>query len=150
MKIIKRIFYLVALLCFILCSSSCNVVSKIKPGDFGEYSDRLFATIIGKDELTIHYLFKNKDALGITDTTLSLPTPGSSSALGKLIINLYFGPMANYNYDELNFDQKMTYNVILNLLDRINEKKGDMVYLDNNYLGSYLGYQDKPYHLSFH
>ncbi len=141
MKIIKRFCCLIALLFFILCSSSCNVVSKIKPGDFGEYTDRLFATIIGNDELTIHYLFKDKEALGIKETSLSLPTPGSSSALGRLIINLYFGPMANYNYDELDFDQKMTYNVILNLLDRINEKVGDMVYLDNNYLGSYLGYQ---------
>ena len=83
MKIFKRIFYTIALLFFIVCSSSCNVVSKIKPGDFGDYTDRLFRTIIGNDELTIHYLFKNKEALGITETSLSLPTPGSSSALGR-------------------------------------------------------------------
>ena len=143
MKIFKKVFVILSLLLCANLISSCdtNIVSRIDPGDFNEYSSRLFGTIIGDDELTIHYLFKDKEALGITETSLSLPTPGASSALGKLIINLYFGPMANYNYDELNFDEKMTYNVILDLLDRINNKVGDMVYLDNNYLGSYLGYQ---------
>ena len=49
--------------------------------------------------------------------------------------------MANYKYEELNFDQKMTFNVIIDLLERINSKTTEMSYLDNNYLGSYLGYQ---------
>lgn len=141
MKLIKKIFLFFMLLITINLSSSCNIVEKINPGDFDEYSARLFHTLIGKDELTIHYLFNNKEALGITETNLSLPTPGSTSALGKLIINLYFGPMKNYDYDTLTFDQKMTYNVIVDLLDKINEKTYEMSYLDNNYLGSYLGYQ---------
>ena len=141
MKSIKKIFIIIILIFASITISSCSFIEKIDPGDFDDYSKRLFQTLIGNDELTIHFLFKNKEAICFTETELSLPTPGSSSALGKLIINLYFGPMANYNYEDLDFDQQMTYCVILNLLDQINNKTADMNYLDNNYLGSYLGYQ---------
>ena len=141
MKTIKKLFSIILVFILFITASSCSLVNKIDPGDFDEYSARLLDTLLGNDELTIHYLFKDKEAIGKTETELSLPTPGSSSALGKLIINLYFGPMANYKYEELNFDQKMTFNVIIDLLERINSKTTEMSYLDNNYLGSYLGYQ---------
>lgn len=140
-RILKRIIAVLLLIFVSITSSSCDIISKIDPGDFNEFSDRLLHTILGHDELTIHFLFNDKEALGITDTTISLPTPGTTSALGKIIINLYFGPIKNYDYDQLTFDQQMTYNVIVDLLDRINNKTTDMSYLDNNYLGSYLGYQ---------
>lgn len=141
MKTLKKFFSLITLFIFLFFMSSCSLVENINPGDFNDYTDRLFHTLIGNDELTIHYLFKDKEAIGVTETELSLPTPASTSGLGKLIINLYFGPMANYNYEDLNFDEKMTYCVIMNLLERINSKTTEMSYLDNNYLGSYLGYQ---------
>lgn len=140
-KYIKKVFIFLFLFIVVFTTSSCDLISKIDPGDFNDYSARLLKTLLGNDELTLHFLFNDKEALGITDTKVSLPTPGTTSALGKLIINLYFGPMKNYNYEELNFDEKMTYNVIVDLLDRINKKTSDMAYLDNNYLGSYLGYQ---------
>lgn len=141
LKRIKKLFICLIIFLTLITASSCSIVENINPGDFEEYSKNLLGTLIGNDEMTIHFLFKNREQLDVTETELSLPTPGSNSALGVLLINLYFGPMKNYNYDELNFDQKMTYNVIVDLLDRINSKSGDMVYLDNNYLGSYLGYQ---------
>lgn len=145
MKVLKRtqklLLMIIVFITLFMTSSCQKIVENINPGDFEEYSKSLFGTLIGNDEMTIHFLFKNRDQLEIEETKLSLPTPGSSSALGVALINLYFGPMKNYNYDELNFDQKMTYNVIVDLLDRINSKNGDMNYLDNNYLGSYLGYQ---------
>ena len=136
MKTIKKLFSIILVFILFIVSSSCSLVEKINPGDFDEYSARLLDTLLGNDELTIHYLFKDKEAIGKTETVLSLPTPGSSSALGKLIINLYFGPMANYKYEELNFDQKMTFNVIIDLLDRINSKTSEMSYLDNNYFNN--------------
>ena len=145
MKIIKTFFtktlVFILLLVSLFTLPSCSLVEQINPGDFDEYTTKLLYTLLGKDEFTIHFLFNDKEALGITETELSLPTPGATSALGKIIINLYFGPMKNYNYEELTFDQKMTYNVITDLLDKINNKNYAMSYLDNNYLGSYLGYQ---------
>ena len=133
MKTIRKIVSLLLVLVFVITSNSCGLVEKIDPGDFDEYSKRLLDTLLGNDELTIHYLFKDKEAIGKTETELSLPTPGSSSALGKMIINLYFGPMKNYKYEELNFDQQMTYTVIIDLLEKINAKTSEMSYLDNNY-----------------
>ena len=142
MKKMRKFLFILVLFVFTLLTTSCKkIVENIDPGDFDEYTEKLFATLIGNDEMTIHFLFKNRDKLPIEKTNLSLPTPGSNSALGVAIINLYFGPIKNYDYNTLSFDQKMTYNVIVDLLDSINEKTGDMVYLDNNYLGSYLGYQ---------
>ncbi len=145
MKLIKKMRKIVFIMIFfvaLLLTTSCKkIVDNIDPGDFDEYTKKLFGTLIGNDEMTIHFLFKNRDELPIEETKLSLPTPGSNSALGVAIINLYFGPIKNYDYNALTFDQQMTYNVIVDLLDSINEKTGDMVYLDNNYLGSYLGYQ---------
>ena len=142
MKKMRKFLFILVLFVFTLLTTSCKkIVENIDPGDFDEYTEKLFATLIGNDEMTIHFLFKNRDKLPIEKTNLSLPTPGSNSALGVAVINLYFGPIKNYDYNTLSFDQKMTYNVIVDLLDSINEKTGDMVYLDNNYLGSYLGYQ---------
>jgi uncharacterized protein (DUF885 family) len=142
MKKMRKFLFILVLFVFTLLTTSCKkIVENIDPGDFDEYTEKLFGTLIGNDEMTIHFLFKNRDKLPIEKTNLSLPTPGSNSALGVAIINLYFGPIKNYDYNTLSFDQKMTYNVIVDLLDSINEKTGDMVYLDNNYLGSYLGYQ---------
>lgn len=142
MKRLQKILVLLLMFVTFFSVNACgNLVESIDPGEFEEYTAGLFGTLIGNDELTIHYLFENKEAIGVEETTLSIPTPGSSSALGKMIINLYFGPIKNYDYDELNFDQQMTYNVIVDLLDGINDKTTAMNYLDNNYLGSYLGYQ---------
>ena len=122
MKKIQKLFVLLLMVITIFSINACgSIVDSIDPGDFEEYSAGLFGTLIGNDELTIHFLFEDKSSIGVEETTLSLPTPGSTSALGKLIINLYFGPMKNYNYEDLNFDQKMTYNVIVNLLDSIND-----------------------------
>jgi len=141
MKFVRKLFLVITLFFTISLIPSCSFVEKINPGDFDEYSDKLLHTVLGHDELTLHFLFNDYSSLGIEETKLSLPTPGATSTLGKLLINLYFGPMKNYDYDTLTFDQKMTYNVIVDLLERINSKKYEMNYLDNNYLGSYLGYQ---------
>ncbi len=141
MKNFKKLIVLIILVVFSYTITSCSFVEKIDPGDFDEYSSNLLSTLLGNDEMTLNFLFKNEDTVKVEETELSLPTPGTTSALGKLIINLYFGPMANYNYEELDFDQKMTYNVIIDLLEKINSKTTEMSYLDNNYLGSYLGYQ---------
>ena len=140
-KMLKKLIVVFLLLIATVMSSSCSIIERINPGDFDDYTERLLHTLLGNDELTIHFLFKDKASIGVEETTISLPTPGSTSALGLVILNLYFGPIKNYNYDELTFDQKMTYNTIVDLLERINSKTSEMSYLDNNYLGSYLGYQ---------
>ena len=62
MRKFKKILLVLTLFFWINLISSCSteIVSKIDPGDFNDYSNRLFGTIIGDDELTIHYLFKER------------------------------------------------------------------------------------------
>ncbi|MFR7880924.1 MAG: hypothetical protein ACLU5J_05200 [Christensenellales bacterium] len=67
--------------------------------------------------------------------------PGLTSDASKVLINLTIGSIKRYDYNKLNEDQKMTYNIIVDLVDNINAKTMEMGYLSNNYLGSYLGYQ---------
>lgn len=141
-KLFKRTKYLLfsfLTMLTILISSSC-VVEQPKE-NFETFTNSVFQTLIGKDEFTSNFLFNNPESFGLERYEPSLPTPGKTQALGLLIINLYLGQIKGFNYDELNEDQQITYDIIVNLLDNINAKTPNMSYLSNNYLGSYLGYQ---------
>ena len=88
-------------------------------------------------------MFNDPTSFGLERYEPSLPTPGKTQALGLLMINLYFGQIKGFDYEELNEDQQITYDIIVDLLDNINAQNSnsDYSYLSNNYLGSYLGYQ---------
>ncbi len=140
MKHIKKLLTIITLFFLSLSISSCT--GTLSPDTFDDYTKDLFITLLGNDELTISWLINNPTNYGLEEHyEPALPTPSSGSALGKLVVNLYFGKIKRYNYEELNFDQKMTYNVIINLLDKINNSTAEMDYLSSDYLGSYLGYQ---------
>lgn len=132
-------FFVLFVSCFIL--SSC-VVEQPKE-NFDTFTNSIFQTLVGQDELTSNYLFNNPENFGLERYEPALPTPGKSQALGLIIINLYFGQIKGFKYEELNEDQQITYDIIVDLLDSINAQNahGDYSYLSNNYLGSYLGYQ---------
>lgn len=141
-KLFKKTKYLLFSFLAILTifvSSSC-VVEQPKE-NFETFTNSVFQTLIGKDEFTSNFLFNDPESFGLERYEPSLPTPGKTQALGLLIINLYLGQIKGFNYDELNEDQQITYDIIVDLLDNINAKTPNMSYLSNNYLGSYLGYQ---------
>ena len=140
----KKLFIFITTLFFFICTvSSCSFFNKeLDPNTFNDYTKELLTPLIGNDEFTQHFLFKDPTSYGLSETgDISLPTPTVSNTLSKVLINLIFSDLNNYNYDKLNFDQQMTYNILTNLVDSINDKTSEMSYLDNNYLGSYLGYQ---------
>lgn len=141
-KLFKKTKYLLFSFLSILTifvSSSCVVEQPIE--NFETFTNSVFQTLIGKDEFTSNFLFNDPESFGLERYEPSLPTPGKTQALGLLIINLYLGQIKGFNYDELNEDQQITYDIIVDLLDNINAKTPNMSYLSNNYLGSYLGYQ---------
>lgn len=141
---IKKIFlsFLITLF-FTFTLSSCSFINQESdPSTFDDYTNSLLLPLIGEDEFTIHFLFKNPENYGLTESgNISLPTPSTTGALSKILINMIFGNINTYDYEKLNFDQQMTYNVLTDLVDSINNKTTEMSYLDSNYLGSYLGYQ---------
>lgn len=143
-RILKSIKILICSL--ILFASTIIISSCIIPQpkeNFETFTNSIFHTLIGQDELTSNYLFNNPESFGLERYEPSLPTPGKTQALGLMVINLYFGQIQGFNYDELNDDQQITYDIIVDLLSNINlqNANSDYSYLSNNYLGSYLGYQ---------
>ncbi len=138
---------LIAVVCiFSLILTSCSLFDalfnrELDPSTFDDFTSNLFVSLVGGDELTANYYFENRETFGLEAYEPSLPTPSVTSTTGIAAINLLFGQIKNYDYNKLNDDQKMTYNLIVNLIDNINAKTSEMSYLDNNYLGTYLGYQ---------
>lgn len=141
MKQYRKIFLLLIVLISTLITSSCDLRGKINPGPFNEYTAGLFKTLVS-DEMTSNFLFDDPTSLGLdAHYEPRLPTPSSDSVLSLAILNLYFGQMPSYKFNDLTFDQQMTYLIVEEFLDNVNALTGDMRYLDNDFLGSYLGYQ---------
>lgn len=143
MKIYKKIFISIILLLLPFILSSCSIFqTEADPSTFDDYTYELFYLIIGDDEFTNHFLFKDPDNYGLQPySSINLPTPGIPTKVSKFLINGIFSDLNRYDYNKLDFDQQMTYNILKNLIDGINNETTEMSYLDSSYLGSYLGYQ---------
>ncbi len=139
-KVIK--YFICLLSCFVgIFFTGCYEEGVKGPEGFDEFSYSVFVSLIGSDEMTCNFYFQNRENFGLEDYEVSLPTPSVSNGFGKLFLNLYFGSIKRYNYNLLNTDQQMTYDIIVELLDYINNQTTEMSYLSSDYLGSYLGYQ---------
>ncbi len=140
-KKIRKTLFVAVIIFFVAILYGCGSNKKLDPSTFDSYTEELFGLLIGQDELTINYLIQDRSDYGLEYYEPSLPKPSLNSATGLIAINLTFGRIKNYDYEQLNDDQKMTYNILVDLVDKINAESSEMGYLDNNYLGSYLGYQ---------
>lgn len=150
MKKFKKVCIAICLVFLSLFTISCEEdCSGIFPDDsepldvstFDDFSRQMFELILGKDELTMNYLFEHPENFNLGHYEPTLPTPGVTNVIGVTIINYIIGTVKRYDYNALNDDQKMTYNLLVDLIEKINAKTPEMSYLSNNYLGSYLGYQ---------
>ncbi len=145
-KKFRKLSLLIITIVFSFVLSSCSFFEglfnqELDPSTFDDTTKEMLFLLIGEDELTINYLISDREAFGLEYYEPSLPTPSVKSVLSTVAINAVFGRIKNYDYNKLNDDQKMTYNVIVDLVDGINAESSEMSYLSNNYLGSYLGYQ---------
>ncbi len=140
---IKRFFIILCATIIVLFSVGCeeNCNKELDPETFDDFTQTVFHLLIGGDELTLNYYFEKPEDFGLEHSEPSFPTPGISTETSKLIINYTIGAIKKYDYNKLNPDQQMTYNIICDLVDDINLKTPEMGYLSNNYLGTYLGYQ---------
>lgn len=143
MNNIKKFFTILAIFLLTPIISSCTLFpQEADPSTFNDYTHELFLTIMGDDEFTSHFLFKNPQNYGLPENgNIMLPTPSTNNVFSKFLINQLFSNLYNYDYNKLNFDQQLTYNILDDLLYKINNETEEMSYLSSNYLGSYLGYQ---------
>lgn len=145
-KKFRKLSLLIITVVFSLVLGSCSLFDNIfnqelDSSTFDQTTNEMFYMLLGDDELSINYLISNRESFGLEYYEPSLPTPSVKSIVNDVAINTVFGRIKNYDYEKLNDDQKMTYNLIVDLVDSINAETSEMSYLSNNYLGSYLGYQ---------
>lgn len=141
-SIFHHFLFIIVSIGLIFSLASCDFKTKepLDPSTFDEFAAKIFNLAMGGDEMSSNYLFEHPENYGLERYEPSLPTPSAGSLFSTLILELYFSPLHNYNYDELSFDQQMTYLVIDDLYSYIMETT-NMGYLKSDYLGSYLGYQ---------
>ena len=140
-KYIKKIFIAIVVLFSAIGLSSCEQAKESDPSTFDDFATEVLHLVLAGDEMSMNYLFENREAYGLEAAEPSLPSPKGSSFIGIIALNAYLGKVKTYDYNKLSFDQKMTYNVIQDLLNGVNVSVQDMEYMDNSYLGTYLGYQ---------
>ena len=145
-KKFRKLSLLIIVVVFSLVLGSCTFFDDIydqnlDPATFDDTTKEMFYLLLGNDELSINYLIANREDYGLEYYEPSLPTPSVKGILNDVAINTLFGRIKSYDYSKLNADQKMTYNLIVDLVESSNKMTSEMSYLSNNYLGSYLGYQ---------
>ena len=141
MKIIKRIFALILLVLTITFVPSCGTIER-DPSEFDAFADQVLGLVVADNEMAINFLFENPQIYGIERGNAYLIEPSdSTSPIGMLLLNFILGQIEGFNYEELSFDQQMTYNIIKELTKDLNTKIKDEAYMGRSYLGSYLGYQ---------
>ncbi len=141
-KILKHFLTFIALVLMTITLASCKIKYEepLDPATFDDFSGKIFDLLMQGDEMSSNYLFEHPEDYGLERAEPSLPIPSAGSLISTLLLDLYFTPLHNYEYDKLNFDQQMTYLVIDDLYTNIMET-ANMGYLKADYLGSYLGYQ---------
>ena len=143
LKRLRLTFVLLIIFCLTFILTGCEFWKNthLDVSTYDDFTNELFYSLVGQDELTCNYFFNNREDYGFSNYEPKLPTPSLTSVLSTLVTNAYFGRIEGYDYNELNDDQKMIYNLITDLLTYVNSQRPEMGYLSNNYLGTYLGYQ---------
>jgi uncharacterized protein (DUF885 family) len=140
-------FFVAVILLFTI--SACNF--NIHKGEtFDELTTDLFYAIIGNDEMTVNTLFNNPADFGLGHFEPYLPEPfvpseeESGSSIGDflgLTPKGFLDRLHAFDYSSLNEDEQITYLIIEDVLESSMNMQNYMYYLDNSFLGSYLGYQ---------
>ena len=130
-KRFKKFTLFVIVLLFSAVLSSCSFLDglfnkELDPSTFDDTTKEMLYMLIGEDELTINYLISDRESFGLDYYEPYLPTPSVKSIINTAAINAVFGRIKNYDYEKLNDDQKMTYNLIVNLVDSVNAETSEM------------------------
>ena len=131
MKNFKRICLIIVLLFSLFLLPSCTLGNDVEsdPSTFDEFADSIFDLLLNGDELSSNILFEKPEEFGLQRYEPSLPTPSTGSLLGTIVINAKFSPLYTYDFAKLNEDQQITYLILDNLVNKVNETSG-FGYLD--------------------
>lgn len=111
--------------------------------EFDEYLEELFTALFSGDGTSVNFLLANPAAYGLDEEIASVPTPSSkedyetgysSLKMQSKLMRLMF------NYNNLNEKQQVWYDYLTSYFDNRSEYE-DFYYFQDDFLGSYLGFQ---------
>lgn len=141
MKTLRRIFSLVMIAFAGFALVSCDTNKPLDPSTFDEYANEIVELYLEGDEMSVNYLFVNPEQFGFEHYEPKLPVPSTYTDEEYAEVMELLGRFQKYDYEQLSFDQKMTYNIIEDLYKSMSIDIKDSEYMGSAYLGSYLGYQ---------
>lgn len=153
-KNIKRVLSLLFIATFAIFLTSCqeqgggtnpgtDPVEYLDPSTFDDYADEVLIYFIEGDATTINSFFIHPENFGIEDCDAEMYCPVEKTeeeyeAEYQEILEL-LTRYEKYEYEKLNFDQKMCYETIKYLCKYYTYELEDINYFESSYFGSYMG-----------
>lgn len=111
--------------------------------EFEKYMDEFLVALLEGDQRSINFLFKNPEDYGLSHYEALLPTYESNFSYeeDRAIIKSIIDELKQFENEQLNLEQKDTYEIVLRYLNYLYSFTENMNYMSNSYLGSYLGFQ---------
>lgn len=141
MKWMKKGICVVLSLAILGSSAGCSQPLKDQRIIFDEYIDSLPTKMISSDSMDLNFLFDDPSAFGFEEELMELPyTSREEYEQNTQEVNGILEELMRFERESLREDQKETYDILVDYLERY-LAVAPYYYLDNNYLGSYIGFQ---------
>ena len=110
--------------------------------EFKQFMDELFVAIFEGDQMSINFFFVHPENYGLDHYDAELPFASFDNfEEGQQQLLDILDMLYEFDYNELSFEQQMSYKVVEDYFIYLSSITEPMDYMTNGYLGSYLGYQ---------
>lgn len=136
----KKQVLLMSILSVSLLFSACTQ-KRDDQASFDKYLDSLPTRLISNDSMNLEFLFEDPSKYGFQDELLTLPfSTKEDYEQSKKDAEQILKELDQFYYPSLSDKQKLTFDVLQDNLKR-GMKLTEFFDLDNNYLGSFIGFQ---------
>lgn len=114
---------------------------EVKALTFAEFVEKMPQEFISDDDMNINFTFVDPEKFGFDEKLLVLPTSSKKdSETGSQQAKDLLTQLKKFDYKKLSDDEKITYDILKDTLKQASQSS-KYYYLDNNYLGSFVGFQ---------
>lgn len=119
------------------------IIDNPQNNEFEEFMDEFLVMIFEDDQMSINFFFNNPEHYGLKhyDAILSKYDKSISYEDSKKEIEQLIEILYEYDYNSLNQEEKITYEIVERYLNYVKSITEEMSYMSNKYFGSYLGLQ---------
>ena len=145
MKNYKKIISVVLGLLLVLNIAGCTNNEKEEPTakkeDFDTFIEKMPNLVLSDDDMNLEFTFQDPSNYGFEEQLLTLPYSNEKSyKKSKKENEKILKELRSYDYDKLTDDQKLTYDILEDYLQRTSYQY-EYYDLDNSYLGSFVSFQ---------